>query len=63
MSINMLKINFILQLEIIGLNSQDYETRRVELTLQVISKDSKARHEVEFKIDNLNTEDLLDEHK
>ncbi|XP_039760493.1 epsilon-sarcoglycan isoform X2 [Pararge aegeria] len=50
-------------LEIIGLNRQDYETRRVLLTLNVIPKDNMAKHEVELKIDNLNVEDLLDEHR
>lgn len=50
-------------LEVIGLNRQDYETRRVHLTLDIRSKDKMARHEVELKIDNLNVEDLLDEHK
>ncbi|XP_052745047.1 uncharacterized protein LOC112053836 isoform X2 [Bicyclus anynana] len=50
-------------LEIIGLNRQDYETRRVLLTLNVTPKDNMAKHEVELKIDNLNVEDLLDEHR
>ncbi|CAK1541177.1 unnamed protein product [Leptosia nina] len=50
-------------LEIIGLNRQDYETRRVLLTLRVQSKEIMATHEVELKIDNLNVEDLLDEHR
>ncbi|CAH0597811.1 unnamed protein product [Chrysodeixis includens] len=50
-------------IEIIGLNRQDYETRRVLLTLAVDQKEKMARHEVELKIDNLNVEDLLDEHK
>ncbi|CAG9569506.1 unnamed protein product [Danaus chrysippus] len=50
-------------LEVIGLNRQDYETRRVLLTLKVTPKEKMARHEVEFKIDNLNVEDLLDEHR
>lgn len=51
------------QLEVIGLNRQDYETRRVLLTLDIQQKEMMARHEVELKIDNLNVEDLLDEHK
>ncbi|XP_063896292.1 alpha-sarcoglycan-like isoform X2 [Helicoverpa armigera] len=50
-------------LEVIGLNRQDYETRRVLLTLEIQHKEKMARHEVELKIDNLNVEDLLDEHK
>ncbi|KAL4707046.1 hypothetical protein ACJJTC_014325 [Scirpophaga incertulas] len=50
-------------LEVIGLNRQDYETRRVLLTLNVKPKENMARHEVELKIDNLNVEDLLDEHR
>ncbi|XP_045780319.1 uncharacterized protein LOC123877550 isoform X1 [Maniola jurtina] len=50
-------------LEVIGLNRQDYETRRVLLNLNVIAKDNMAKHEVELKIDNLNVEDLLDEHR
>ncbi|XP_022827617.1 alpha-sarcoglycan isoform X2 [Spodoptera litura] len=52
-----------LQIEVIGLNRQDYETRRVLLTLDIQLKEKMARHEVELKIDNLNVEDLLDEHK
>ncbi|KAJ8715459.1 hypothetical protein PYW07_009941 [Mythimna separata] len=52
-----------LTLEVIGLNRQDYETRRVLLTLNIQQKEKMARHEVELKIDNLNVEDLLDEHK
>ncbi|XP_041985379.1 epsilon-sarcoglycan isoform X2 [Aricia agestis] len=52
-----------LTLEVIGLNRQDYETRRVLLTLKVHPKDNMATHEVELKIDNLNVEDLLDEHR
>ncbi|KAH9629889.1 hypothetical protein HF086_008180 [Spodoptera exigua] len=52
-----------LQIEVIGLNRQDYETRRVLLTLDIQVKEKMARHEVELKIDNLNVEDLLDEHK
>lgn len=55
--------HFRFQLEVIGLNRQDYETRRVLLTLKVLPKEKMARHEVEFKIDNLNVEDLLDEHR
>ncbi|KAG7297332.1 hypothetical protein JYU34_019303 [Plutella xylostella] len=50
-------------LEVIGLNRQDYETRRLLLTLKIHSKEKKALHEVELKIDNLNVEDLLDEHR
>ncbi|XP_073963378.1 sarcoglycan alpha isoform X1 [Choristoneura fumiferana] len=50
-------------LEVIGLNRQDYETRRVLLTLKVHRREMMARHEVELKIDNLNVEDLLDEHR
>ncbi|XP_059050540.1 uncharacterized protein LOC131845492 isoform X1 [Achroia grisella] len=52
-----------IMLEIIGLNRQDYETRRVLITLKVQPKEKMARHEVELKIDNLNVEDLLDEHR
>ena len=47
----------------IGLNRQDYETRRVLLTLTIDPKENMAAHEVELKIDNLNVEDLLDEHR
>lgn len=47
----------------IGLNRQDYETRRVQITLQFQPKENLARFEVELKIDNLNVEDLLDEHR
>ncbi|XP_028157134.1 uncharacterized protein LOC135083856 isoform X3 [Ostrinia nubilalis] len=50
-------------LEVIGLNRQDYETRRVLLSIKVQPKESMARHEVELKIDNLNVEDLLDDHR
>ncbi|KAJ0170910.1 hypothetical protein K1T71_013682 [Dendrolimus kikuchii] len=50
-------------IEVIGLNRQDYETRRVLLTLNIQPKEKMAKHEVEFKIDNLNVEDLLDEHR
>ncbi|RVE52751.1 hypothetical protein evm_002624 [Chilo suppressalis] len=50
-------------IEVIGLNRQDYETRRVLLSLFVKPKVNMARHEVELKIDNLNVEDLLDEHR
>lgn len=51
------------QLEVIGLNREDYETRRVLLNLKVQPKQNMAKHEVELKIDNLNVEDLLDEHR
>ncbi|XP_045506640.1 uncharacterized protein LOC123702859 [Colias croceus] len=50
-------------LEVIGLNRQDYETRRVLLNLRIEPKIKMATHEVELKIDNLNVEDLLDEHR
>ncbi|XP_064074867.1 uncharacterized protein LOC113398086 [Vanessa tameamea] len=50
-------------LEVIGLNRQDFETRRVLLNLKVQPKENMAKHEVELKIDNLNVEDLLDEHR
>ncbi|XP_013165335.1 PREDICTED: alpha-sarcoglycan isoform X2 [Papilio xuthus] len=50
-------------LEVIGLNRQDYETRRVLVVLNVKPKENMARHEVELKIDNLNVEDLLDDHR
>lgn len=50
-------------IEVIGLNRQDYETRRVLLTLTIEPKENMASHEVELKIDNLNVEDLLDEHR
>lgn len=33
------------------------------ITLLVSPKEKMARHEVELKIDNLNVEDLLDEHR
>ncbi|XP_062532345.1 alpha-sarcoglycan isoform X4 [Bombyx mori] len=52
-----------LTLEVIGLNRQDFETRRVLLTLKVEKKEKMASHEVELKIDNLNVEDLLDAHR
>ncbi|KOB74203.1 Epsilon-sarcoglycan, partial [Operophtera brumata] len=44
-------------------SGQDYETRRVQLTLKIKPKDNLARYEVELKIDNLNVDDLLDEHR
>ncbi|XP_063389361.1 alpha-sarcoglycan isoform X1 [Cydia fagiglandana] len=50
-------------LEVIGLNRQDYETRKVLLVLNVHRREKMAKHEVELKIDNLNVEDLLDEHR
>ncbi|XP_063541751.1 alpha-sarcoglycan isoform X1 [Cydia strobilella] len=50
-------------LEVIGLNRQDYETRKVLLVLNVHGREKMAKHEVELKIDNLNVEDLLDEHR
>ncbi|XP_068625653.1 alpha-sarcoglycan [Battus philenor] len=50
-------------LEVIGLNRQDYETRCVLITLNIQPKENMALHEVELKIDNLNVEDLLDEHR
>ncbi|XP_053619851.1 alpha-sarcoglycan isoform X2 [Plodia interpunctella] len=53
----------VVTLEVVGLNRQDYETRRVLLTLKVEPKEKMARYEVELKIDNLNVEDLLDEHR
>lgn len=56
-------ILYVFQLEVIGLNRQDYETRRLLLTLDIRTKEKMARHEVELKIDNLNVEDLLEEHK
>ncbi|CAG5014419.1 unnamed protein product [Parnassius apollo] len=52
-----------INLEVIGLNRQDYETRHVVVTLEIQPKENMARHEVELKIDNLNVEDLLDEHR
>ncbi|KAI5639444.1 sarcoglycan alpha/epsilon domain-containing protein [Phthorimaea operculella] len=50
-------------LEVIGVNHADYETRRNLVTLHVHPKEAMARHEVELKVDNLNVEDLLDQHK
>ncbi|XP_013185048.1 alpha-sarcoglycan isoform X2 [Amyelois transitella] len=50
-------------IEVVGLNRQDYETRRMLLTLKIQPKEKMARYEVELKVDNLNVEDLLDEHR
>lgn len=50
-------------IEVIGLNRQDYETRRLVLTLQVKPRAVMAKYEIELKIDNLNVEDLLDNHR
>ncbi|XP_075220419.1 sarcoglycan alpha isoform X2 [Lycorma delicatula] len=48
------------QVEIIGLNRQNYETKRHVVNMNVIEKSDIARNEVHMKIDNLNLEDMFD---
>ncbi|KAG8234412.1 hypothetical protein J437_LFUL015522 [Ladona fulva] len=48
------------ELEIVGLNRETYETRRHVVHVNVIEKTNPARFEVALKVDNLNVEDLFD---
>lgn len=51
------------QIEIIGLNSRTYETRRRVIHLNVQKKPDPATHQVHLKIDNLNVDDFFDMHR
>ncbi|KAJ9585970.1 hypothetical protein L9F63_020384, partial [Diploptera punctata] len=50
-----------LELEIVGLNRKNYETRRRVVHMNVQEKE--AKHEVQLKIDNLNVEDMFDSYR
>ncbi|KAK6622424.1 hypothetical protein RUM44_002235 [Polyplax serrata] len=52
-----------LEIEIIGLNSRTYETRRRVIHLNVQKKPDPATHQVHLKIDNLNVDDFFDMHR
>ncbi|XP_022916089.1 epsilon-sarcoglycan isoform X2 [Onthophagus taurus] len=47
-------------LEIIALNRNTYETKRVVLPIYITQKRYPAKYEVQLKIDNLNVEDMFD---
>ncbi|KAF4530480.1 hypothetical protein B566_EDAN014682 [Ephemera danica] len=49
-----------IELEIIGLNKESYETRRRVVPMNIEEKPDAARFEVQLKIHNLNVEDLFD---
>lgn len=48
-----------IQLDVIGLNKQNYETRHIILTIQIIRK-FPATNLIKMKIDNLNWIHLMD---
>ncbi|XP_071446057.1 epsilon-sarcoglycan isoform X2 [Hetaerina americana] len=48
------------ELEIVGLDKETYETRRHVVHVNVIEKPDPSRFDVALKIDNLNVEDLFD---
>ncbi|XP_026465363.1 epsilon-sarcoglycan-like [Ctenocephalides felis] len=52
-----------LQIQVIGLNYQNYETRTAIIEINVHKKPLAVRHEVQLKIDSLNVEDMLDPHR
>ncbi|PSN56245.1 hypothetical protein C0J52_00373 [Blattella germanica] len=52
-----------LELEIVGLNRENYETRRRVVHMNVQEKAYPATHEVQLKIDNLNVEDMFDSYR
>lgn len=52
-----------LELEIVGLNRKNYETRRRVVHMNVQEKPDPAKHEVQMKIDNLNVEDMFDSYR
>lgn len=51
------------ELEIVGLNRENYETRRRVVHMSVQEKPDPAKHEVQMKIDNLNVEDMFDSYR
>ncbi|XP_067000393.1 epsilon-sarcoglycan isoform X3 [Anabrus simplex] len=52
-----------LELEIVGLNRRNYETRRRVVNMNIQPKEDPARYEVQLKIDNLNVEDMFDSYR
>ncbi|XP_069699412.1 alpha-sarcoglycan isoform X3 [Periplaneta americana] len=52
-----------LELEIVGLNRKNYETRRRVVYMNIEEKPDPAKHEVQLKIDNLNVEDMFDSYR
>uniref|UniRef100_A0A0A9XBN9 Epsilon-sarcoglycan n=1 Tax=Lygus hesperus TaxID=30085 RepID=A0A0A9XBN9_LYGHE len=51
------------QVEVVGLNREDYETRKAIIPLNITEKSDLAKYEIRLKIDNLNIEDLFDPHR
>ncbi|CAB0008456.1 unnamed protein product [Nesidiocoris tenuis] len=51
------------QVEVIGLNREDYETRKAVIPINVTEKIDQAKYEIRLKIDNLNIEDMFDAHR
>lgn len=52
-----------IQIEIIALNKNKYETYRKVISFIVVKKEKEARHEIELKFSNLNVEDMFDEER
>lgn len=52
-----------INLDIVGLNRKNYETKMYTLTIHINEKLNPARNEVQLKIDNVNVEDLFDVEK
>ncbi|XP_059490687.1 alpha-sarcoglycan isoform X2 [Neocloeon triangulifer] len=52
-----------IEIEIVALNKETYETRRRVVPLFVKQKQSPAQYEVQLKIHNLNVEDLFEAHR
>ncbi|KDR16217.1 epsilon-sarcoglycan isoform X2 [Zootermopsis nevadensis] len=52
-----------LELEIVGLNRDNYETRRRVVQINVQEKPDPAKYEVQMKVDNLNVEDMFDSYR
>ncbi|KAG8246848.1 hypothetical protein J6590_075814 [Homalodisca vitripennis] len=54
------KVNWCVQIEVIGLNKKNYEARRRVIKMNVVEKAEPALYEVHLKVDKLNVEDMLD---
>ncbi|XP_065351126.1 alpha-sarcoglycan isoform X2 [Cloeon dipterum] len=52
-----------IEVEIVALNKQTYETRRRVVPLVIKQKEVPAQYEVQLKIHNLNVEDLFESHR
>lgn len=52
-----------LQIQVVAINRQNYETRQIVIPLHILKKENIATYQVQLKIDNLNVEDVLDPYR